>query len=159
MGKNKNLFNFYFRPASLPDWQKMLTLGFLGVPSPPPQLRGAKTLERVPPVSAASTQARMAEGPLPLPVWCPCSEARESSFKMALVWIFLAQLTPSLSLAGWLSTPPPHPTETHTHTHTHTHTRVCAAGRQRRFLVSRVSLSLIYQLSVLCLEFPSQSSA
>ena len=49
--------------------------------------------------------------------------------------------------------------EIHTHTHTHTHTRVCAAGRQRRFLVSRVSLSLIYQLSVLCLEFPSQSSA
>ena len=95
----------------------------------------------------------MAEGPPLLSVWCPCSEAKESAFKMALVWIFLAQLTPSLSLAGWLPTLPPHPAGAHTH--------VRQAGREVecRFLVSRTSLSLIFQLSVLCLEFPSQSSA
>lgn len=139
-GQEQELIYFYFRPPSLPGWQEMLTLGFLGVPSPPPHLHGAETLGRVHLVSAASTQARMAEGPPPL---------------MALVWIFLAQLTPSLSLAGWLFTPPPHPADTHRHTH------VQQAGREVecRFLVSRTSLSLIYQLSVLCLQFPSQSSA
>ena len=112
----------------------MLTLGFIGVPSPPPHLHGAKTLGRVHLVSAASTQARMAEGPPPLSVWCPCSEARESAFKMALVWIFLARLTPRLSLAGWLPTPPPHPADAHTHTCSRQAGRLSAGSRSQELL-------------------------
>lgn len=45
--ETRTFFKFLSQAPILPSWQKALTLGFLGVLSPPPQLCGAKMLERV----------------------------------------------------------------------------------------------------------------
>lgn len=98
----------YFISASRPRPIRLaenVNAGLSRSSSPAPQLCGAKRPGRIQGVSASSVHAGMAECPLPLSVWWPCSGLREPLFTTVPVWVFQHSLHTAGGQGGWAQVP------------------------------------------------------